>query len=139
MSSTTLRLSGATKALALDAEYDQLNGGTVKIYDNGAAAPAGPDVAVPGGSVLLATLTLNATAFAAAVAGTDSATKTANAITSGTAAATGTALWARFFKSNGTTAVADADVGTSGAAINIATTSIVSGATVSISSCVITR
>lgn len=90
-----------------------------------------------GGAIttLLVELTLNATFAAAASAGV----LTLNAIASGTAVATGTATWARIFKSDGTTIALDMDVGTSGTSIVLATTSIVTGATVSISSATITR
>lgn len=63
---------------------------------------------------------------------------TANAIANGTAVATGTATWFRVFKADGTTACVDGDVATSGADLNLSSTSINSGQTVSISSFVIT-
>lgn len=91
-----------------------------------------------GGTVttLLAELTVNAT-FAPSASG---GTLTLNAITQDTAAdATGTATWARLVKSDGTTFVFDASVGTAGADINLNTTSIVTGAAVSITSAVITE
>lgn len=81
----------------------------------------------------LCALTCNAT-FAPAATG---AVLTLNAISSGTASATGTATWARLTTS-GATFVMDMDVGTSGSDINLNTTSIVSGATVSITSATIT-
>jgi hypothetical protein len=84
---------------------------------------------------LLAELTCNAT-FAAGASG---GVLTLNAITSDTSAdATGTATWFRIVKSDGTTFVLDGNVGTSGSDLNLNTTSIVSGATVSISSFTIT-
>jgi len=89
-----------------------------------------------GGAIttLLVELTCNAT-FAPAASG---GTLTANAITSGTAVATGTASWVRIFKSDGTTICIDLGVGTSGQEVTIATTSIVAGAVVSVSSLVVT-
>jgi hypothetical protein len=63
---------------------------------------------------------------------------TLNAIASGTAASTGTATWFRIVQSDGSTHVLDGTVGTSGADLNLNTTSIVSGATVSITSFTIT-
>ena len=89
-----------------------------------------------GGAIttLLVELTLNATFAPAAAAGV----LTANAITSGTAVATGTASWARIFKSDGTTIAIDLGVGTSGQEVIIATTSIVTSAVVSVSSLVVT-
>lgn len=88
-----------------------------------------------GGTVTtaLAALTCNASGFGT-VSG---AALTAAAITNATASATGTASWARLTSSGGTF-VADMDVGTSGSDLNLNTTSIVSGATVSVTSCVIT-
>ncbi len=90
-----------------------------------------------GGAIttLLAELTLNATFAPASSAGV----LTLNAITSGTAVATGTASWARIFKSDGTTIVADCSVGTSAADIILNTVSIVSGATVACTSATITE
>ena len=114
----------------LNAQTALANGGHVTIYDStGTGQPATPDVAITS-QVLLATVTLGSPAFGAASAGI----ATANAITSGTAVATGTAAWWRAFKSDGTTAELDGSVGTSAADMIIATTSIVSGATVSVSS-----
>lgn len=91
-----------------------------------------------GGSIttLLAELTLNAT-FAPAASG---GVLTLNAITGDTSAdATGTATWARIFKSDGTTIVLDCSVGTSGADINLNTTSLVAGAAVNVTSATITE
>lgn len=82
------------------------NSGFLRIYDG--AQPANGDVAVST-QVLLAELTLNATAFANAVNGV----ATANAITSDSDAnATGTASWFRVLKSDGTTVLWDGSVGT---------------------------
>ncbi|MFA8457918.1 hypothetical protein ACEPUR_09115 [Burkholderia pseudomallei] len=85
------------------------------------------------GNTLLAQLTCNAT-FAPASSG---GVLTLNSIASATAAATGTAVWARLTTSGGTF-IADFSVGTSGTEIIIGTTSITSGATVSVSSATIT-
>lgn len=120
-------LSIASWNLALNAGIDVLNGGFLELYTG--TQPATPDTALSG-NTLLATLALSATAFGAS----SSATKTANAITSATAAATGTATFFRAYKSDATTAVIDGSVGTSGADLNLNTTSIVTGATVSVSS-----
>lgn len=120
-------LSIASWNLALNAGIDVLNGGFLELYTG--TQPATPDTALSG-NTLLATLPLSATAFGAA----SIATKTANAITSATAAATGTATFFRAYKSDATTAVIDGSVGTSGADLNLNTTSIVTGATVSVSS-----
>jgi hypothetical protein len=103
-----------------------LNSGKLRIYDG--SQPANANTAVSTQN-LLAELTFNATAFGGASAGV----ATANAITSATAAATGTAAWFRAVKSDGTTVVWDGSVGTSGANLNLGTVAISSGATVSVS------
>jgi hypothetical protein len=65
---------------------------------------------------------------------------TLNAIASDASAnATGTASWARIFKSDGTTIVLDCSVGTSAADIILNTVSIVAAATVACTSATITE
>ena len=65
---------------------------------------------------------------------------TLNPITGDTSAdATGTASWARIFKSDGTTVCMDCSVGTSGADINLNTVSLVAGAAVNVTSATITE
>ncbi len=120
-------LSIASWNLGLDAALNVLNNGFVQLYTG--TQPATPDTALSG-NTLLATLTLGATAFGASSAGT----KTANAITSGTAVATGTATFFRAFKSDDVTAVIDGSAGTSGTDMVLNSAAISSGATVSISS-----
>jgi hypothetical protein len=123
---TNTHLSIASWNLALNAALDTpLASGFIEIYTG--TQPATPDTALSG-NTLLATLGINATAFGAASSGT----KTANAVTSGTAGNTGTATWFRCYKSDGTTAVLDGSCGTSGADMDLNTTSIVSGATVAV-------
>lgn len=103
--------------------------GKLRIYDGSRPATGGTV------TTLLAELTLNATFAPAASSGT----LTLNAITGDTSAdATGTATWARIVTSGGTF-VADCSVGTSGADINLNTTSIVTGATVTVTSAVFTE
>lgn len=83
---------------------------------------------------LLAELTCNAT-FAPGASG---GVLTLNAITQDSSAnATGTAAWFRIVTSGGTHVI-DGDVGTSGSDLNLNTTSIVSGAAVSVTSFTIT-
>lgn len=106
--------------------------GKLRIYAG--SVPASADAAL-GGATLLAELTLNATAFAAASGGV----LTANAITSDASAdATGTAAFFRIYDSAGTTSLAQGAVATSGAELNLNTTSIVAGAAVAVSSLTIT-
>lgn len=109
-----------------------LNSGTIKIYTG--AQPA-LDGAITG--TLLATLTFGATAFGASTASAGTVTATANAITPGTAGNTGTAGYFALV-SSGASTIATGTCGTSGADMNLNTTSIVSGATVSCSSFTIT-
>lgn len=121
----TPRLSAASRNLALNAALDVLNGGNVLILDGTQATDA--DTAI-GAQVTLAQVGMNATAFAAASAGS----KAANAFTADSSAdATGTASWWRM-RTSGSTAVWDGSAGTSGANINFNTTSVVSGASVNI-------
>ena len=121
-------LSIASWNLALNAALDTpCNSGFMQIYTG--TQPATPDTAITS-QTLLATLTLSATAFGAASSGT----KTANAITSGTAVATGMATWFRVFKSDDSTAVIDGSVGTSGADLNLNDVNITSGGSVSVTS-----
>jgi hypothetical protein len=129
----------AAKA-AVDAVAAKCNSGTLKIYTG--AQPTDANTAI-GAQTLLATLTFGATAFAASAAtgsaGSRVVTATANAITDDSSAdATGTAAWFRVLKSDGTSIVFDGSVGTSGFDLNLATTSLVSGEDVSVSSLTIT-
>lgn len=105
--------------------------GLLSIYSG--TQPTNPDTALSG-NTLLAQLALSAT-FAPAPSG---GVLTANAITTETSAnATGTATWGTLTTSGGTRKV-DFSVGTSGADLNLNTTSIVSGASVAVSSLTIT-
>lgn len=121
-------MSIASWDLALDSALNVLNGGYIEIYTG--TQPATPDIPPSGGNTLLVTLPLSATAFGAASAGT----KTANAITSATAVATGTATWFRAYESNDTTAVIDGSVGASSADMILISTLISSGALTQVSS-----
>ena len=110
-----------------------LNNGYLRIYSG--TKPANADTALAG-NTLLATLRFNATAFGAPAAGAI----TANAITQDSAAAAGgTATFARTYQSDGTTAVADISVGTSGAELNLNSTTIVPNLVVQCTSCVLTQ
>lgn len=72
--------------------------------------------------------------------GTDSnGTLTFSTVSNGTAVNTGTATFFRITKSDGTTVVMDGSVATSGADMNISSTSISTGQTVSITSGSIVR
>lgn len=105
--------------------------GLLRIYDG--TQPANVAAALSG-QTLLAELALSATAFGAAAAGV----LTANAISDDPSAnATGTATWGTLTTSGGTRRV-DFSVGTSGADLNLNSVSITAGATVSVTSFVIT-
>ena len=113
---------------AVNAVCALLNSGTIKIYTGSQPAEDG---SITG--TLLATLTFGSTAFGSSSGGT----ATANAITSGTAGNTGTAGYFALEESGGTV-VATGTCGTSGCDLNLNSTSISSGATVSCSSFTIT-
>jgi len=125
-----LAFSTAARNARLDAITTAIgSNGLVRIYDGTRPATGGA------ATTLLAELPLSATAAAAASGGV----LTLNAITADSSAdATGTATWFRVTTSGGT-AVIDGDVGTSGADLNLNTTSIVIAGSVSISSFTITE
>lgn len=101
----------------------------LRIYDGTRPATGGT------ATNLLAELTCNATFAAAAASGV----LTLNAITADSSAnATGTATWFRIVQSGGATHVLDGNVGTSGSDLNLNSTSITVGGTVSITSFTIT-
>ena len=104
----------------------------VKIYSGTVPANVGASLS---GNTLLAQLTCSST-FAAASSG---GVLTANAITTENSAdGTGTASFFRITNSGGVAKI-QGSVGTSGADLNLNTTSIVAGAAVSISSMTITE
>lgn len=96
--------------------------------------PADTSAATTAANVVVATPTFPSTnAFGAAAAGVI----TANTITSDSSAAGGTATWFALCKSTGLR-VADGSVGTSGADLNLNSTTITTGAAVAISAFTIT-
>ena len=131
--------SDATTEAGVNAVTALLNSGYLKIYTG--SQPGDANQAVSG--TLLASLTFSATAFggstAAGATGSRVVTATANSITSGTAGNTGTAGYFALVKSDNSTVVAMGSCGTSGADLNLSTTSIVSGATVACSAFTITQ
>lgn len=125
-----LSLSVARRNAAVDATVDALDGasaGLLKVYSG--TRPANPDTAPTASEVVLADFTLPNPAFGAAASGSAAL----NSVTSVSASATGTATWFRATNSAGT-AVFDGNVGTSGSDLNLNSTSISTGVTVSISS-----
>lgn len=134
------RISNAAAKAMADTFDDQVNiGSTASVLDiRTGAQPADPDTAATG--TLLATLTFSDPAFGAASDGNPGGLLTASSITSDSSAdATGTAGYFRI-RATGTGAddVADGEVGTSGADLNLNTTSITSGSTVSITAMTVT-
>jgi len=105
-------ISNEAAIACIDALTALLNGGGIVEIWSG-TKPADVSAALTG--TKLGTLTLSATAFAAASDNTGSAQALANAITSETNAVAGTASHFRAFKSDTTTGVLDGTVGTSDA------------------------
>lgn len=127
------RLTGSAQNAAANAIVDLIDAGagagTLKIYTG--SQPADADDAETG--TLLATFTLPDPAFGNAANGV----ATANAISDATGAAAGTAGYFRVEDSTGAN-VMDGSVGTSGADLNLNTTTISVGLTVSITSWTVT-
>lgn len=127
-----LKLSNNVVNPQADALSDLADNGYLRIYDG--TQPATADTAIST-QVLLAELRFNATAAPAASNGV----LTFNAITQDSSANnTGTASWFRALKSDGSTVLFDGTVGVSGSDLNIATTAIVAGAIVGVTSFVYT-
>lgn len=115
------RHSTTTRNAKLDARATLFNSGKLRLYDG--TRPATADTAITT-QVLLAELTMGATAFPAASGGSTMA----NAITPDSSADNaGTATWARAVKSDGTTVIEDYSAGRNGYAADGTT---VSGGTV---------
>lgn len=126
-------ISNVSAKAALDAIVDQLDGaaGSLRIYSG--TAPADADAALSG-NTLLAQLALSAPGFGASADANPGAIATASAITQDSSAdATGTATFFRLL-TNGGTVIYQGTVGTSGANLNLVTTSIVATQPVSVSS-----
>lgn len=108
------------------------NGALLRIYDGTPPANAG---AALSGNTLLAELTCGSPFGGAASSGQ----LTANSITQDSSAnATGTASFFRIYDSGGSTCYVQGTVGTSGADLNLNTTSIVSAGPVAVTSFVLT-
>lgn len=128
-----ISLSTTTRNAQMDAITTAVGtSGLLRIFNGTPPANAGTALS---GNTKLAELALSST-FAGA---SSSGVLTANSITTESAAdATGTASFFRLYKSDGTTCVAQGTVSTSGADLNLNTTSIVSGGPVAVSSFVLT-
>lgn len=128
-----MQFAVARRNEALDAVRDNANSGFLRLYSG--TVPTDADTAL-GAQVLLAELTMNATAFGASSGGVI----TANAITQDSSAnASGTCSFARVYESNGTTVWSQiTSVGTSGTEVVLNTTTITSGQPVSCTSFTVT-
>lgn len=116
----------------LKTKIDAGTAAIITIYDG--SQPTDADTAI-GAQVLLATLTMNATAFGAVGDDTPGAIMTAAAITADSSAdATGTAAWFRMLTQAGGTTIMDGSVGTSGADINFNTVAFTAGSQIEITS-----
>ena len=134
--------STATVVAGMSAVVALLNGGFLELYNG--AQPADANTAVTGQTLLSSGMTFGTPAFgtpvASGVAGSRVVTATANSIVSDpNAALGGTAAWFRAYKADGVTGVMDGSVGTTGCDLNLNTTNIVGGATVSVTSLTITQ
>lgn len=130
-----MKIAAASGIAMIDAFKALPNSGTLIIYSG--TEPTNPDTALSGNTVL-ATFTFNSTAF-----GSDSSSggfqqSTASFVAATvTAAASGTATFARMFETNGTTVVADFTVGTTATDIVLNSTAITSGGNVTLTSFVL--
>jgi hypothetical protein len=131
----TLTVTNAVAQSMLSALKTAIDAGTaaiITIYTG--SQPTDADTAI-GAQTLLATLTMDATAFGAVSDDTPGAIMTAAAITPDTSAdATGTAAWFRMLTQAGGTTIMDGSVGTSGADINFNTVSFTAGSQIEITS-----
>jgi hypothetical protein len=120
---------------AADGAAPQANAGKLRVYAG--TQPTDANTALSG-QTLLGEFTMAATAFPASVASGTApnrlATLTANAIADITAVGTGTATWFRLLKSDGTTALMDGTVGTSGCDLNLTDVTITTNETMRVSS-----
>lgn len=133
--------NAVAKALA-DAFTTAADAGTAAVINiyagDGAGVPAEADTAITN-QTLLATCTMSATSFGAATDANPGGRITANSITDDASAdATGTAAFFRIVTQVGGTTIAQGTVGTSGCDMNLNTTSITAGSTVSITSATVT-
>jgi hypothetical protein len=98
-----MRVSITDRNDALQGRGTRLDNGVVRFYDG--PVPTDPDTALAGNALIVECVLSNPACAAAA-----GATMAFNTILPGVILATGTPTFARFFRVNGTTAVADMDV-----------------------------
>lgn len=127
-----MNIAYATANTSVNAITALANSGYLRIF--GGSKPANADTAT--GETILVQFTLPATAFGSGSNGV----ATANAISSVSASADGTAAWFRVVASNGTTTLWDGTVTATGGGgdLTISSTTIATGGTVSITSWLVT-
>jgi hypothetical protein len=130
----TISMTTAVRNARADALTTAIgNAALLRIYDG--TPPANANAALSG-NTKLAELTCGSPFAPAAASGV----QTANSITQDSSAdATGTASFFRVYKSDGTTVTEQGSVGTSGADLNLNTTSIVAGGPVAVTSFALTE
>lgn len=134
MTAKLAQLTANAMADALDAYANTGGAAKIVIYgSSGGSVPSTADTAltIPSQHQVLATFTCSNPAFGSASSGTITLSGTPLTVA---ATATGTATFFRIWQNNGTTCVAQGDVGTSGQQLNLNTTSITSGVNVTITS-----
>lgn len=124
----------ATVIAAVNTVTALLNSGYLEIYTGSQPALDGSR-----SGTQLAKLAFGSTAFGSASASAGTVTATANSITGATASNSGTAGYFVLVKSDDSTVVATGSVGTSGCDLNLNSTAITSGASVTCSSFAITE
>lgn len=133
MATTITTAAANSMSSALNTYINGSAAAKLRIYDATGGVPANAGTAI-GSQVNLATFTLDATAFTSS-----GGVLTLNTVPKTVAAsATGTASFFRILLSDNTTVVLQGSVGTSGAELNLNTTSITSGVNVTITSGTIT-
>lgn len=130
MATTITSAAASAMAAALNTYIG--NTAKLKIYDGTPPANAGTAL---GSNTVLATFTLDSPGFTEALGVLTLDTSPALTVA---ASASGTATFFRLFKTDGTTVVLQGSVGTSGAQLNLNTTSITSSVNVTITSGTVT-
>ncbi len=133
------RISNAAAILMADTFDAEVNSDTppATIEIRSGAQPTDPDTAASG--TLLATLTFSNPAFTGATDAGPGGLLTASAITDDSSAdATGTAGYFRILTGTAGVAVADGEIGTSGADLNLNSVAITAGSAVAITSMTVT-
>lgn len=124
-----MNLAQASGNAGLAAILALFDGGTLKVYSG--TQPATPETALSGNTELV-TCIFSATAFGSqTVSGGYTVAPASFTAASYAPDATGNATFARAYKSDGTTAIADFTVGTSGTDITLGNTNIQTGTNVS--------